>query len=65
MMKPNPTYDPSTDLWSDAKMPQVKTVGSANPNNLPTAGMRLPVDVATFAPGWKVRDWGGPSMKPG
>jgi hypothetical protein len=25
----------------------------------------LPADVASFAPGWKVRDWGGPAMKPG
>ena len=64
-MKPNPNYDPSTDLWSDAKMPQVKTVGSANPNKPLNAGTRLPADVASFAPGWKVRDWGGPSMKPG
>jgi|GEM_PF-187557 len=25
----------------------------------------LPKQVAQFAPGWKVKDWGGPGMKPG
>ncbi|MDP6208351.1 MAG: hypothetical protein QGG01_08600, partial [Roseibacillus sp.] len=50
----------------DAKMPQVKTAtSSSKPKNPPTAGTALPADVATFAPGWKIRDWGGPKMKPG
>ena len=59
----------------DAKMPYPKTATSkpakgarvtdAKPNNAPRAGSNLAADVATFAPGWKVRDWGGPAMKPG
>ncbi|MCP4849452.1 MAG: sulfatase [Verrucomicrobiaceae bacterium] len=50
----------------DAKMPQVKTASASNSRETPpTAGNTLPADVATFAPGWKVRDWGGPAMKPG
>jgi hypothetical protein len=50
----------------DAKMPQVKAAtSSSKPKTPPTVGATLPTDVATFAPGWKVRDWGGPAMKPG
>ena len=59
----------------DAKMPYPKTatskpakgarVTNAKPQNAPRAGSNLAADVATFAPGWKVRDWGGPAMKPG
>jgi len=57
----------------DAKMPYPKTATStpakgsrvAKPNNDRRSGSNLPADVATFAPGWKVRDWGGPGMKPG
>ena len=49
----------------DAKMPSVKTANSRKLNKPPTVGTRLPADVASFAPGWKVRDWGGPAMKPG
>ena len=50
----------------DAKMPQVKAAtSSSKPKTPPTVGTTLPTDVATFAPGWKVRDWGGPKMKPG
>ena len=59
----------------DAKMPYPKTatskpakgarVSNAKPKNTSKAGSNLAADVATFAPGWKVRDWGGPSMKPG
>lgn len=59
----------------DAKMPYAKTATSK-----PAPGARvarpaaegaaltpanLPVDVEKFAPGWKVKDWGGPGMKPG
>jgi arylsulfatase A-like enzyme len=57
----------------DAKMPYPKTATStpakgsrvAKPNNDRRSGSNLPTDVATFAPGWKVRDWGGPAMRPG
>jgi arylsulfatase A len=59
----------------DAKMPYPKTatskpakgsrVTNAKPKNTSKAGSNLAADVATFAPGWKVRDWGGPAMKPG
>jgi len=59
----------------DAKMPYPKTatskpakgsrVISTKPRNNPKPGSDLASDVATFAPGWKVRDWGGPVMKPG
>ena len=62
---PNPNYDPSTDFWSGQKSPPGKNADSTNPNISPTAGTRLPADLASFAPGWKVRDWGGPAMKPG
>ena len=59
----------------DAKMPYPKTATSK-----PAPGARvarpaakgaaltpanLPADVEKFAPGWKVKDWGGPGMKPG
>jgi arylsulfatase A-like enzyme len=52
----------------DAKMPYPKTATSK-----PAVGSRvaksnndgLPADVETFAPGWKVKNWGGPAMKPG
>ena len=59
----------------DAKMPYPKTATSkpakgarvinAKPKNTSKAGSNLAADVATFAPGWKIRDWGGPAMKPG
>ena len=59
----------------DAKMPYPKTatskpakgarVTNTKPGNAPRAGSNLVADVASFAPGWKVRDWGGPAMKPG
>ena len=50
----------------DAKMPKVKTPESRRQSNAqPATGNNLPVDVARFAPEWKVRDWGGPAMKPG
>ena len=57
----------------DAKMPYPKTATSkpakgsrvTKPNNDRRSGSNLATDVATFAPGWKVRDWGGPAMKPG
>ena len=49
----------------DAKMPQLKTAGSSKPKTPPTEVTTLPADVETFAPGWKVRDLGGPAMKPG
>jgi arylsulfatase A-like enzyme len=51
----------------DAKMPYPKTATSK-----PAPGSRvskrkgnLPTDVDKFAPGWKIKNWGGPSMKPG
>ena len=50
----------------DAKMPQVKTAGSqSKPTSKVANSITLPAEVAAFAPGWKVRDWGGPKMKPG
>jgi len=50
----------------DAKMPQVKTAAfRSKPTSTAVIGTTLPAEVATFAPGWKVRDWGGPKMKPG
>ena len=59
----------------DAKMPYPKTATSkpakgsrvinTRPSNNPKSGSNLASDVMTFAPGWKVRDWGGPAMKPG
>lgn len=56
----------------DAKMPYPKTATSspapgarvtkpvAKPNN-----NSLPADVEKFAPGWTIKNWGGPGMKPG
>ena len=49
----------------DAKMPQAKTVASRKPKAAPTVSTSLPAEVASFAPGWIVRNWGGPAMKPG
>lgn len=50
----------------DAQMPRLKTATSSTQlKKQPSVNMNLPADVNKFAPGWKVRDWGGPSMKPG
>jgi len=50
----------------DAKMPQVKTAASREKATTNPAIIRnLPAEVASFAPGWKVRNWGGPNMQPG
>ena len=59
----------------DAKMPYPKTATSkpakgsrvinSKSTNKPKSGSNLASDVSIFAPGWKVRDWGGPAMKPG
>jgi arylsulfatase A len=59
----------------DAKMPYPKTATSkpakgsrvinTKPGNNPKSGSNLASAVVKFAPGWKVRDWGGPAMKPG
>ena len=59
----------------DAKMPYPKTATSKpakgsrvinpKPSNNLKSGSDLSADVSTFAPGWKVRDWGGLAMKPG
>ena len=59
----------------DAKMPYPKTATSKpakgsrvinpKPSNNLKSGSDLSTDVSTFAPGWKVRDWGGLAMKPG
>ena len=48
----------------DAQMPQVKTAESRKKVR---AGLtkNLSADVEKFAPGWKVRNWGGPAMRPG
>lgn len=57
-----------------AKMPYLKTATSKpapgsrvfkakKPRG--SANNRLPADVEKFAPGWKVRNWGGPAVKPG
>ena len=40
-------------------------VTNTKPSNASRTGFNLAADVATFAPGWNVRDWGGPAMKPG
>ncbi len=48
----------------DAKMPEVKTAASTRKRQA-TVSQKLQADVDRFAPGWKVRDWGGPAMKPG
>ena len=50
----------------DAKMPQVKTAASREKATTnPAITGNLPAEVASFAPGWKVRNWGGPNMQPG
>lgn len=58
----------------DAKMPYPKTAISkpapgarvAKPSKVvKTTNNRFLADVETFAPGWNVKNWGGPSMKPG
>ena len=50
----------------DAKMPQVKTAASREKAiTNPAISRNLPAEVASFAPGWKVRNWGGPNMQPG
>ena len=49
-----------------AKMPQVKTAASREKAiTSPAVTKNLPAEVASFAPGWKVRNWGGPNMQPG
>ena len=48
----------------DAQMPPVKTAESRRKSR-PLGSRNLPADVEKFAPDWKVRDWGGPGMKPG
>lgn len=47
----------------DAKMPPVKTEQSRKRQS--GVSPRFPRDVAQFAPGWSVRNWGGPGMRPG
>ena len=50
----------------DAKMPQVKTAASREKaTTSPVITRNFPAEVASFAPGWKVRNWGGPNMQPG
>jgi arylsulfatase A len=59
----------------DAKMPYPKTATSkpapgarvARPEAKGAAATaaNLPADVEKFAPGWKIKNWGGPGMKPG
>jgi len=50
----------------DAKMPQVKTAASREKAiTSPAITRNLSAEVASFAPGWKVRNWGGPNMQPG
>ena len=58
----------------DAKMPYPKTATSkpapgarvAKSDKVSNAaGNRLPADVENFASGWKVKNWGGPGMRPG
>ncbi|MEM7232579.1 MAG: sulfatase [Planctomycetota bacterium] len=49
----------------DAKMPRVKTAESRRKRTQPIGSKNLPADVEKFAHGWKVRNWGGPGMKPG
>ena len=50
----------------DAKMPQVKTAASREKaSTSPVITRNFPPEVASFAPGWKVRNWGGPNMQPG
>ena len=58
----------------DARMPYPKTATSKpapgarvdrRVRDTSSANNRLPADVEKFAPGWKVKNWGGPGMKPG
>ena len=52
----------------DAKMPRVKTATTRLQKQLPptvAVSPNLPAEVAKFAPGWQIRDWGGPAMMPG
>ncbi len=58
----------------DAKMPYIKTATSKPApgsrvykprKSVNNAKDQLPADLKKFAPGWKVRDWGGPSVPKG
>ncbi len=58
----------------DAKMPYPKTATSkpapgarsAKPVDEPhNSASNMPIDVKKFAPGWMIKNWGGPGMKPG
>ena len=49
----------------DAQMPILKTASSKPQSSPQKVSRNLPADVAKFAPGWKIHDWGGPAMKPG
>ena len=58
----------------DAKMPYPKTATSKpapgarvdrRNRGAQASNNRLPADVEKFAPGWKVKNWGGQAMKPG
>jgi hypothetical protein len=58
----------------DAKMPYPKTATSKpapgarvdrRNRDAQASNNRLPADVEKFAPGWKVKHWGGQTMKPG
>ena len=58
----------------DAKMPYPKTATSkpapgarsAKPVDEPhNSASNMPLDVKKFAPGWMIKNWGGPGMKPG
>ena len=49
----------------DAQMPILKTASSKPQSSPQKVTQNLPADVAKFAPGWQVQDWGGPAMKPG
>ena len=54
----------------DAKMPYPKTAtskpapGARVPKPVSKAN-NLPADLKNFAPGWTIKNWGGPGMKPG
>ena len=54
----------------DAKMPYPKTAtskpapGARVPKALSKPNTNLPADVKKFAPGWTIKNWGGPGMKP-
>ena len=52
----------------DAKMPYPKTATSKPAPGARVANSakkRLPAEVERFAPGWKIKNWGGPGMQPG